>query len=50
MFLGVRPSNGIARALYDSVGFRQIGVRKGYYPAFSGREDGLVLALTLEGE
>ncbi|GIT39000.1 MAG: hypothetical protein Ct9H300mP8_01960 [Gammaproteobacteria bacterium] len=50
MFLEVRPSNGIARALYDSVGFRQIGVRKGYYPAFGGREDGLVLALTLDGE
>lgn len=50
MFLEVRPSNGIARALYDSVGFRQVGVRKGYYPAFSGREDGLVLALTLDGE
>ena len=50
MFLEVRPSNGIARALYDSVGFRQIGVRKGYYPVFGGREDGLVLALTLDGE
>ena len=50
MFLEVRPSNGIARALYDSVGFRQIVVRKGYYPAFSGQEDGLVLALTLDGE
>ena len=50
MFLEVRPSNGIARALYDSVGFHQIGVRKGYYPAFSGREDGLVLALHLDAE
>jgi len=50
MFLEVRPSNGIARELYDSVGFRQIGIRKGYYPALKGREDGLVLALSLDGE
>jgi len=50
MFLEVRPSNGIARELYDSVGFRQIGIRKGYYPALKGREDGLVLALSLDGD
>ena len=50
MFLEVRPSNGIARELYDSVGFRQIGIRKGYYPALEEREDGLVLALSLDGE
>ena len=50
MFLEVRPSNVIARELYDSVGFRQIGIRKGYYPTHGGREDGLVLALPLDGE
>jgi hypothetical protein len=27
----VRADNAIARALYDSLGFRQIGVRRGYY-------------------
>lgn len=31
LFLEVRADNAIARALYDSLGFRQIGVRRGYY-------------------
>lgn len=42
MFLEVRPSNEQAVALYRHFGFRQIGVRKGYYPAVIGREDALV--------
>ncbi len=45
MFLEVRPSNRQALALYDSLGFVQIGVRKDYYPGDQGREDALVLAL-----
>ena len=47
LFLEVRPSNAAARELYAQYGFRQIGVRKGYYPAAEGREDALVLALDL---
>lgn len=44
MMLEVRPSNGVARKLYDSLGFRQIGVRRRYYPAAnSTREDALVM-------
>ena len=31
LFLEVRADNPIARALYDSLGFVQIGVRRGYY-------------------
>ena len=46
-FLEVRPSNPLAIALYQSVGFVQIGQRKGYYQAESGREDALVLKLDL---
>jgi ribosomal-protein-alanine N-acetyltransferase len=46
-FLEVRPSNPLAIALYQSVGFVQIGRRKGYYQAESGREDALVLKLDL---
>jgi ribosomal-protein-alanine N-acetyltransferase len=42
LFLEVRPSNQRAVALYQHFGFRQIGLRKGYYPAALGREDGLV--------
>ncbi len=42
MFLEVRPSNERAVELYHHFGFRQIGLRKGYYPATTGREDGLV--------
>jgi ribosomal-protein-alanine acetyltransferase len=44
LFLEVRPSNGVARALYDSSGFLEIGRRKAYYPAEDGqREDAIVM-------
>ncbi|MEN9704953.1 MAG: hypothetical protein RLZZ393_832 [Pseudomonadota bacterium] len=43
MFLEVRPSNTAAIRLYQSSGFSQIGVRRGYYPAAAGREDAVVL-------
>jgi ribosomal-protein-alanine N-acetyltransferase len=47
LFLEVRPSNRGAQALYTRLGFRKIAVRRGYYPAHIGREDALVLTLTL---
>ena len=47
VFLEVRPSNPHAIALYQSVGFVQVGLRKGYYQAEGGREDALVLKLDL---
>jgi ribosomal-protein-alanine N-acetyltransferase len=47
LFLEVRPSNVAARALYARHGFAEVGVRRGYYPARSGREDALVLSLPL---
>ncbi|MCR8670865.1 ribosomal protein S18-alanine N-acetyltransferase [Agrococcus sp. HG114] len=31
LFLEVRADNPVARALYESTGFREIGVRPGYY-------------------
>ena len=43
MFLEVRVSNAAARALYAQAGFREIGMRRGYYPARVGREDAVVL-------
>lgn len=42
LFLEVRPSNERAVELYRHFGFRQIGRRKGYYPAAVGREDALI--------
>ena len=47
LFLEVRPSNHAAQALYRRFGFRKLAVRRGYYPAHSGREDALVLSLPL---
>lgn len=47
MFLEVRPSNGPALALYGRLGFVRIGLRRGYYPAASGREDAVVMARDL---
>ena len=47
MILEVRPSNTRALKLYLSLGFNEIGMRKGYYPAVNGREDALVLARML---
>ncbi|MDQ7090213.1 MAG: ribosomal protein S18-alanine N-acetyltransferase [Methylococcales bacterium] len=47
MFLEVRPSNLGAIKLYNSLGFNEVGRRKNYYPAESGREDAVILALEL---
>jgi [ribosomal protein S18]-alanine N-acetyltransferase len=42
-FLEVRPSNTPAARLYQSLGFEQVGIRRGYYQATVGREDAAVL-------
>ena len=47
LFLEVRPSNEAGLRLYGKQGFRQTGVRRGYYPATAGREDALILSLPL---
>ena len=47
IFLEVRTSNLDAARLYERLGFRQIGVRKEYYPAMSRREDAVVMELIL---
>ena len=50
MLLEVRPSNAVARSLYESAGFAPIGLRKHYYPAGPGaREDALVMRRELDG-
>jgi ribosomal-protein-alanine N-acetyltransferase len=48
-FLEVRPSNVMAIRLYQSLGFEQVGTRRGYYQAVNGREDAAVLKLSLPG-
>jgi [ribosomal protein S18]-alanine N-acetyltransferase len=48
-FLEVRPSNVAAARLYHSLGFEQVGVRRGYYQATIGREDASVLRRILDG-
>ena len=50
VFLEVRPSNPHAVALYESVGFNEVGRRPNYYPAQRGREDALVMAMELLAE
>ncbi|MDR2215712.1 MAG: ribosomal protein S18-alanine N-acetyltransferase [Nevskiaceae bacterium] len=47
VFLEVRPSNTNAIRLYQSQGFAQIGIRRGYYQAVGGREDAVVLRKVL---
>lgn len=48
VFLEVRPSNVRAVRLYAAAGFCEVGLRPGYYPAASGREDALVMAKALQ--
>ncbi len=52
MFLEVRPSNISAISLYENMGFCEISVRRGYYPADpkiseTGREDAILMGLAL---
>lgn len=52
MFLEVRTSNISAIALYENMGFCEISVRRGYYPADpktseTGREDAVLMGLAL---
>ena len=53
IILEVRPSNTAAIALYQKLGYEQIGVRKNYYPASpenGSREDALVMAKSIKLE
>ena len=45
--LEVRSSNVAARALYKSLGFSETGLRPKYYATPDGREDAILMTLTL---
>lgn len=47
MYLEVRESNASALHIYEKSGFNEIGRRKNYYPAKTGREDAVLMALPL---
>lgn len=47
LWLEVRASNAKAIALYESLGFNELSVRRNYYPAAQGREDAIMMALPL---
>jgi [ribosomal protein S18]-alanine N-acetyltransferase len=44
MTLEVRPSNTVARKLYEKMGFKSAGLRKGYYE--DNKEDAMIMWLT----
>lgn len=46
-FLEVRRSNRTAIHLYQTEGFSETGLRRGYYPAAQGREDAILMAKPL---
>ena len=50
LWLEVRVSNARPREIYRRYGFREVGVRRGYYPAAAGqREDACVMSIELSG-
>ncbi len=46
-FLEVRVSNTSAIALYQSLGYNELGIRRNYYDGPNGREDALMMACTV---
>ncbi len=49
LWLEVRQGNHRARALYRRLGYAEVGLRRGYYPAALRREDAVVMSLLLNG-
>ncbi|MGS0682636.1 ribosomal protein S18-alanine N-acetyltransferase [Shewanella sp. 125m-7] len=46
LLLEVRQSAIAARELYEKVGFKQTGIRKGYYKSDTGTEDAVLMQLS----
>jgi [ribosomal protein S18]-alanine N-acetyltransferase len=47
LWLEVRLGNERARALYRRYGFAEVGLRRNYYPAAEGREDAVVMSMSV---
>jgi len=47
LFLEVRVTNKPANRLYESMGFKSLGLRRNYYPGHFAREDANVMGLAL---
>ncbi|MCP8900307.1 ribosomal protein S18-alanine N-acetyltransferase [Gilvimarinus xylanilyticus] len=50
LYLEVRESNQSAIALYQKLGFAEVGIRPNYYPAAKGREDAVIMAFSFVDE
>ncbi|RRZ88078.1 ribosomal protein S18-alanine N-acetyltransferase [Erwinia sp. 198] len=47
LWLEVRASNRAAIALYQQLDFNEVSVRRNYYPTAGGKEDAIIMALTI---
>ena len=47
LWLEVRASNRTAIALYQQLDFNEVSVRRNYYPTAEGKEDAIIMALTI---
>ena len=47
LWLEVRASNHAAIALYQQLDFNEVSVRRNYYPTAEGKEDAIIMALTI---
>lgn len=47
LWLEVRASNRPAIALYEQLDFNEVSLRRNYYPTADGKEDAIIMALTI---
>lgn len=47
LWLEVRASNTAAIALYEQLDFNEVSIRRNYYPTTDGKEDAIMMALTI---
>lgn len=47
VLLEVRASNSVAQQLYQKYGFVKIATRQAYYPTVNGRENAIIMQLTM---